>query len=79
MPTTKRLYRARTQRMIAGVCGGIGDYYNIDPVVVRLIFVIFAFANGLGILVYLIGMIIIPEEPIPAAEATHERTSKEQS
>ena len=58
----KKLYRSRTDRMIAGVCAGLGDYLNIDPTVVRLLFVLGFFLTGPGILIaYLILAIIVPE------------------
>lgn len=56
----KRLYRSRTQRMLAGVCGGIAEYFNIDPTVVRLLWVIFCFVGGSGILAYIIAAVVIP-------------------
>ncbi len=61
----KQLRRSTTNRMIAGVCGGLGEYANIDPTVVRLIAVVLFFL-GMGpgiILAYFIMMIVIPEEP----------------
>ena len=58
----KRLYRSRIQRMLCGVCGGIGEYFQIDPTLVRLLWVIFSI-GGPGLLVYLIGIAIIPSEP----------------
>jgi phage shock protein C len=60
----KRLYRARHDRMIGGVCGGLGTYLGIDPTIVRLLFVLFAFAGGPGIVAYLIMLIVVPEEPV---------------
>ncbi|MFO7322041.1 MAG: PspC domain-containing protein [Chloroflexota bacterium] len=60
----KRLYRSRTDRMIAGVCGGIGEYFGIDPTVVRLAAVLLAMAGGPGLLLYIILAVIIPEEPV---------------
>ncbi|MEJ2266834.1 MAG: PspC domain-containing protein [Anaerolineales bacterium] len=59
----KRLYRSRKDRMIAGVCGGLGDYFGIDPTLVRLLFVFAALFYGPGILAYLILMLVVPEEP----------------
>ncbi len=59
--TTKRLYRSKDDKVIAGVCGGIGQYFEIDPVIIRLIWAIFAIA-GVGILAYIIAWIIIPKE-----------------
>jgi|YelNatPaOPRAMG01_1025707.scaffolds.fasta_scaffold04340_14 phage shock protein C len=59
----KKLYRSRKQRILAGVCGGIAEYFNVDPVIIRLIMILLVFANGLGILFYIIAAIIIPENP----------------
>lgn len=58
-----RLYRSRTKKVIGGVAGGLGEYLNIDPVILRVIFVIFTIFNGLGVLLYIIMWIIVPEEP----------------
>lgn len=58
----KRLYRSRTNRMLCGVCGGVGEYFNIDPTLVRLGFVLLAFWVGSGILAYFIAAVIIPDE-----------------
>ena len=60
---SKRLYRSRSQRMICGVCGGIAEYFNIDPTIIRLAWVLFSVAGGSGLLVYLLAAIIIPDEP----------------
>ena len=60
----KQLTRSNTNRMIAGVCAGIGAYTNIDPTVIRLIAVLLLFLTGPGIvLAYLIMTLIVPEEP----------------
>ncbi len=58
----RRLYRSRTDRMIWGVCGGLAKYFNIDPVIVRIVFVVLALANGIGILAYIILAIVVPLE-----------------
>lgn len=58
----KRLYRSKKDRMICGVCGGIANYFNIDPTLVRLAFVLIAMGAGSGILAYIIAAIIIPDE-----------------
>jgi len=65
---TKKLYRSRTDRWFAGVCGGLGDYFGIDPTLVRVLFVIFGLTFGSGLLIYLILWLLIPIEP----EATGE-------
>lgn len=60
----KRLYRSRKERMICGVCGGVAEYFHIDPTIVRLLFLLFVFGAGSGILAYIIAAIIIPDEPV---------------
>ena len=58
----KRLLKSSVNRMICGVCGGIGDYFNVDPTVIRLIWTILTFCSvGSGIIVYIIAAVIIPE------------------
>jgi phage shock protein C len=63
MAEKKRLYRSRGTRMIAGVCGGLAEYFNIDETLIRLVFVIAAILGGHGLLAYLICLILIPLEP----------------
>lgn len=58
----KKLYRSRGDRLIAGVCGGLGEYLNTDPVWLRLFFVLLLFAWGIGFWAYLILWLIVPEE-----------------
>jgi len=58
---TKRLYRSSTDVVLGGVCGGLGEYVGIDPVLVRLLFVFLAVVNGFGVMLYLILWIIMPE------------------
>ena len=58
----KKLYRSSTKKMVAGVCGGIGEYFNVDPTLVRLGFVALSFLAGGGLLVYILATIIIPKE-----------------
>lgn len=61
----KPLTRSTTDRMIAGVCAGLGEYLNIDPTVVRLLFVLGFFLSGPGIIVaYLIMAIVVPEQAL---------------
>ena len=66
-PRVQRLFRSRRERMIGGVCGGLGEYFNLDPVLFRLGFLILAF-GGAGILAYLALWLIVPEYPIGAPE-----------
>jgi phage shock protein PspC (stress-responsive transcriptional regulator) len=60
----KRLYRSRTDRVLGGVCAGVGKYLNIDPVLVRVVWAILFFFGGAGFLAYIIAWIIVPEEPM---------------
>jgi phage shock protein C len=59
----RKLYRSRTDRTIAGVCGGLAEYFSLDPTVVRLVFVIMFLLGGHGLLVYLILWVLMPEKP----------------
>lgn len=58
----KKLYRSKKEKMICGVCGGIAEYFNIDPTIIRLAWALFGL-TGSGILVYFIAAVIIPDEP----------------
>ena len=60
---SKRLYRSKTDRQIAGVCGGLGKYFDIDPTIIRLAWVIALFFAGGGLFAYLLAMIVVPTEP----------------
>jgi phage shock protein C len=60
---TKKLYRSIEDRKIAGVCGGIGEYFDTDPTLIRLLVVAFVLAGGSGILAYILAWIIVPEAP----------------
>lgn len=57
----KRVYCSRTNRMIGGVCSGLAEYFNMDPTLMRLVFVVLIFAKGIGLLAYIISWILIPE------------------
>jgi phage shock protein PspC (stress-responsive transcriptional regulator) len=82
----KKLYRSRDNRMIAGVCGGLGEYLGIDPTLVRLLFAFGAvFGVGATIVLYIVMMIVVPEEPYgggfdiqPAPEAPAEDAPSEE-
>ena len=58
----KRLYRSRDNRMISGVCAGLAEYVDVDPTIVRLLFVLGLFAGGATFWAYLVMMLVIPEE-----------------
>lgn len=59
----KRLYRSRRERMLAGVCGGLGEYFGMDPTWIRLIFILFFLLGGSTLLLYIIMWIIVPLAP----------------
>ncbi|NLE73744.1 MAG: PspC domain-containing protein [Actinobacteria bacterium] len=62
----KKLYRSRTDRMIGGVCGGLGEYMGVDPTLIRVLWAVLVLM-GAGVLAYLIMWIIVPEAPDEAA------------
>ncbi|MEJ0073779.1 MAG: PspC domain-containing protein [Candidatus Saccharibacteria bacterium] len=59
----KRLYRSTSDRMIAGVCGGLAEYFDIDPVIVRVLALVLLFGAGSGLLAYILLWIVVPEKP----------------
>ena len=64
----KRLYRSRTDRMVAGVCGGLGNYLGVDPVFIRVLTVVLGFVSvGTALLLYLVLAVLVPLEPEAAA------------
>ena len=58
----KKLHKSATDRKISGVCGGLAEYFNVDPTVVRLLWVVLSCMGGSGVLAYLVASIIMPEE-----------------
>jgi len=73
---TKRLYRSRKDSTIGGVCGGLGEYFGIDPTFIRIVAVLLIFADGVGIWGYLIAWIVMPRRPLEEAAATDEPQEK---
>ena len=69
MSTYKRLYRSNENRMIGGVCGGLGEYFDIDPTLVRVAFVFGAFLGvpGALVLIYLVMLILVPQDALSEA------------
>jgi len=61
--TYKKLYRSRLDRMIAGVCGGLADFFNVDATWIRLLFILFFFLGGCSFLLYIIMWLIVPLSP----------------
>jgi phage shock protein C len=61
----KKLYRSRTNRMVSGVCGGLGEFANVDPTIIRLLFAVATiFSGGLLAALYLVMIFVIPETPV---------------
>jgi len=56
----KKIYRSRTNKIIGGVCGGLGEYFNVDPSIIRLFWLLACIAGGVGIIAYIVCLIIIP-------------------
>ena len=61
MEEPRKLYRSRNQRMIAGVCGGLADYFNVDATLVRVLFLLLAVFGGTGLVIYIVMWIIVPD------------------
>lgn len=61
-PPARKLYRSETNRMLAGVCGGLADYFNVDVTLVRVLFVVLAVFGGSGIVLYGAMWLLVPEE-----------------
>jgi phage shock protein PspC (stress-responsive transcriptional regulator) len=59
----KRLQRSRTDKMVGGVCGGLAEYFGIDPTVVRVLWVVITLLGGAGFILYIILWIIMPQQP----------------
>lgn len=79
MEMRERLYRSRTNRIFGGVAAGLGDYLNIDPIIVRVLFVGSIFLSGIGILLYIILWIVVPEENVFASFNTNANQSGQQT
>ena len=62
-----RLYRSRRVKVLGGVAGGLAQYFNIDPIIIRILFVVFTLMHGMGLVLYIILWIVVPEEPFELA------------
>jgi len=76
MTTTKKLHRSRIDRMLGGVCGGLAEYFDIDPTLVRVLFAISVAFGGSGIIAYIILWIVVPEQPFIFQAAENETGTK---
>lgn len=79
----KKLYRSRKDKMIGGVAGGLGDYFEVDPTLVRILFVVATILGGSGVLAYIILWIVIPEEQYnpnpPSTDSTDQKPGETQN
>jgi phage shock protein C len=75
----RRLYRSQSDKMIAGVCGGLAEYFNIDPVIIRILFVVLTIGPGVGILAYIILWIVVPKSVLimPSTAKSAEASNSE--
>jgi phage shock protein C len=63
MDASRKLYRSTSNRQLAGVCGGLAEYFNLDPTLIRVLFVILAVLGGSGVILYLALWVIVPKQP----------------
>jgi phage shock protein C len=61
MEEPRKLYRSRTERMVAGVCGGLAEYFNVDATVIRVLFLVLTLFGGSGLVVYVVMWILVPD------------------
>ena len=79
MTTTKKLYLSRIDRMIGGVAGGLAEYFDMDPTLVRVLFAISVAFSGAGILAYVVLWIVVPEQPLIFQTTESESSTKKES
>jgi phage shock protein C len=63
MDAGRKLYRSKSNRQVAGVCGGLAEYFNLDPTLIRVLFVLLAVLGGSGVVLYVAMWIIVPKQP----------------
>ena len=68
----RRLHRCRHDRRLAGVAGGLAEFFDLDPTIVRIIFVLSVFLGGLGVLIYIALALVVPLEPLGIEDAAHD-------
>ena len=75
---TKRLYKSRENKVLAGILGGVGEYFDVDPVLVRLIYLVILVATGVvpGVLIYILAIFVVPEKPLIVASTPVDDTPK---
>ena len=75
---TKQLFRSKINRKVSGVCGGIAEYFDIDPVIIRVIFVVTTLCWGFGLLIYIILWIVVPSAPMNIESVYEKKTQDTQ-
>lgn len=75
---SQRLYRSRTNKVFAGVCGGLAEYFDVDPIIIRIIFVLMVLFGGSGILLYIAAIFIVPLKPYVPADFVPQGTEQKQ-
>ena len=73
----KKIYRSRKDSIIGGVCGGIAEYFDIDPTLIRLLAILVVFLGGVGVIAYIIAWVIIPQNPEQEAKMDKKNTPEE--
>ncbi len=73
----KKLYRSKKDSIIGGVCGGIAEYFEIDPTLVRLLTILIVFVGGVGIIAYIVAWIIVPQNPEEVLEQEKDYSSSD--
>lgn len=71
----EHLYKSRTNKVFAGVCGGLAEYFHVDPTLIRLGWALAVFVGGTGLILYILAMIIMPEEPVTAGSKSPRETA----
>lgn len=66
--SAQRLYRSRTNKVFAGVCGGLAEYFDVDPIIIRILFILMVLFGGSGIFLYIAAIFIIPQKPYAVAD-----------
>ena len=72
----KKLYRSRKNKILGGVAGGLGEYFETDPIIVRLIFIFLAISTGVGVLIYLIMWLVVPLENVKSETEKHSTSTE---
>jgi phage shock protein C len=72
--SSQKLYRSQANKVFAGVCGGLAEYFDVDPVVIRIIFVLMVLFGGSGVLLYIVAIFIVPKRPYQSQNVAPDQT-----